>query len=157
MKKLLLTIAAVLGFASMAVAQVPTYSYQQLYHLGSTDSGWGSNYVVAATGTNINAVIDCRHQDKVTMQFIQQYDKSTNTVTTTQLCLARSVDGVNYDTTANQLIAFTPNGSTAAVAYTNLSSVGCGYIKVLWVTNNAQSGSNLTNFTIGYGVKMSSP
>lgn len=157
MKKLLIAIVAA-GLCASAFAQVPTFAYNTL-SVPAT--------VPAATQTNIPfataPVIDCRKQQKVTLSYTSRLaDLGSNVV----LVLAPSVDGINYQTNtgagilaANErlvTITFT-NDIVVRTLTTNLDcSGGIGYWKLLSIYN--KEGANvLTNLSVSYGIKISSP
>lgn len=154
MKKLIL-FSSIACVALSLNAQVPTYAFQSL--------GFPST-IAAATQTNFPfstaPVIDCRKQTIVTVTFASRVsDLGSNVV----LVLAPSVDGNWYSTNTGGQVAATDrlltitwtNDITPRTLITNLDSRGIGYWKVLSIYN--KSDGILTNYSAGYGVKISSP
>lgn len=131
-------------FAAVALhAQTPTYAPQTL----------ASCTLAASTATNLNVVIDCRKQASVTVQIAQTASASSTAATT--LVYARSVDGSKFETSLSTA-AFAQTGTTEMVGITNLPTLGCGFIKILYATN-AHASANLTALSLKYGVKISAP
>lgn len=67
--------------------------------------------------------------------------------------IARSVDGVNYDTAQNLIVSFPSTGTTQVNGITNIDMLGFGYGRIVTVsnasartlTNNAWSASQITS------------
>ena len=142
MKKFLTLIgAAVLFVAATSQAQSPVYSAQSL---NSTAT------LAASAATNVAVVIDCRKQAYVTVGLKVQADaaNSGNIIAN----YSYSLDGSTYGTQQFNF-GFAANGTTAAQNFTNLNTLGCGYIKINYLTNAAASGA-LTNIVLNYGIKV---
>ena len=151
-------VLAVIGLVSLVVmlaasvqAQVPTYGVVTAW----TTNGATAIPVEAATA--MNAVIDCRKQASVTLQITAQGDTSVGACT---LYLVPSIDGVTYAastgaSTCAKTIGFTPLTASALTLVTNINTYGAGYWKVTSITNT--TGAAVTNFSLKYAVKISSP
>lgn len=145
MKKFLTLIgAAVLFVAATSQAQSPVYSAQSLN---------SSATLAASAATNVAVVIDCRKQAYVTVGLKVQADaaNSGNIIAN----YSYSLDGSTYGTTTYNF-GFAANGTTAVQSHTNLNTLGCGYIKINYLTNAAASGA-LTNIVLNYGIKVQAP
>lgn len=136
---LVIGIAALLAMVNAASAQGVIYGAQTL---GTTRTDGGA-------ATNVSYVIDCRKQTKVTIQYVNQMATSSTGVQTVNF--SRSVDGLNYTTTAQEF-SFTPVASTISYGITNLDTYGCGYIKINYITNAAAANAFATN-TLSYAIK----
>jgi hypothetical protein len=166
--------AALLSFACAAFAQIAgTPSYQSvsvslpfntLAAGTSTNlaSGWTTTIYItnttlsysSATGTfTTNTVIttntatsyanfDSQGQRNVGLQF--EFTCSGSTTTNVDITIARSVNGVNYDTANNQTFSFAANGTTRVIGITNIDMYGFGYGRVVTFFNRDASRT-LTN------------
>jgi hypothetical protein len=147
----------VIGLALMALAvvtvstqaQQPTYAAQSLW---STN---GATSVPAAAATTLNAVIDCRKQATFTLAITAQCDTSGGAIS---LYLTPSLDGITYGSalagSGFKTVGFTPT-TAGLTMITNINSLGAGYWKVTYLTND--TGAAVTNFSVKYGVKISAP
>lgn len=141
--------AFTLAFAPLrAGAQVPVWQYQNAL-TGAP--------IVASSATNYNLVIDCRKQAKIGLAF-----SSTNTAAGATIAgsyvvpYQRSWDGINYETTLSSASSPALNGTTNVFWGTNIDTLGCGYIRIPFITNSMGSGTNIA-VTVGYDVKISAP
>ncbi len=123
-------------------AQTPTYSAQTLT---SFTNG-------PASGTNINVTLDVRKQSSVAIQ-VNQTSDGTN-VTSAGFWIELSLDNSNFGN--GRFITCTPSGTTKAVTVTNLSTFGCGYMRIPYFTN-INDVTGITNATIKYAIKISAP
>jgi hypothetical protein len=139
MKKMFLTLLAVLGLASLASAQ--QYAPATLI----------SSYIVGASQTSNCTpalVIPMQRYNEIGLQFkVQLAGTGTDAVTYT---FAKSVDGVNYDTTG-MTVSFAHTGATAKYYTTNLTVGACGYLKLVSI-QNGDTGDVQTN-TVKYVFK----
>lgn len=153
MKKLfgLLTISG-LFLAISAQAQSPVYNAHTLYSMGT-------GQVAGSAATNINAVLDCRKQKDVALQIMIQ--PKTTATDALSFVFARSVDGVTYG--ANDFVVTLAPGGTAGGATTTITNIpsattmGVGYLKLMYLTNAAAAAGVVTNASVIYGVKISAP
>ncbi len=113
-----------------------------------------STNVAGSAATNLAAVISCGKQASVTVQAVSRNDASGTAAM--GYFFQRSVDGVSYETTG-QYVTIAANGTSDAILITNLPTLGCGYIKLAYLTNAAAATVNTTNLVVKYGVKMSAP
>jgi hypothetical protein len=151
-KKLTVIGLALMALAAVTVstqAQVPTYQAQTLWSIS------GAGAVPAAAATNMNAVIDCRKQATFTLAITAQCDTGGGAIS---LMLLPTLDGITYGSqvagSGFKTVGFTP--TTAGVTMiTNINTLGCGYWKVTYLTND--TGAAVTNFSVKYGVKISAP
>lgn len=149
MNKLLALIGLAALVSITAQAQSPTYQSQTLW----TTNGAG---IPAATAVLGNAVADVRYQKDVTLQ-ITAYGNTGAAAST--YVFVPSVDGTSYGSSTLagsqvKAVSFTP-ATTGTTMVTNISTAGVGYLKFLYVTND--TGAAVTNISIKYGVKISSP
>lgn len=147
-------VAALLATVNQAQATDTIYAAQTLISSPGTYTN-----AAGSAATNYAAVIDCRKQAKVTVQITQTYDGAG-----TGACIyyfQRSVDGVNYDYTSatmnGQAVGLAGTGNTPVTIQTNLDTLGCGYMRLAWVTNASAASVNLTNLTVKYAVKIQAP
>lgn len=140
MKKFIIALALLAtGFA--ANAQI--YSYQSLT-LPATLAAGTTNL---ATTSTIGAL---KQQNLALSATISATATTTNIYT-----FNRSVDGVNYDTNAVNLVYFvasttgTPNTTT-----TNMNMTGYGFLKLVTVQT---IGGTVTNTAMSYGIKIQAP
>ncbi len=151
MKKILLSLIAVVALCYSTQAQIPTYAAQQLLNFTNT----------ASTATNLSAVIDCRKQASVTIQWIAGC--SASSTASNSIFLQYSVDGVNYNPTLEtteggqkgKRITQHMNGITPVILTTNINTFGVGYIKVIGGTNSHATADS-TNM-LAYAIKIQSP
>ncbi len=141
------TILAIIGLLALTVsalqAQAPTYDCKTL----CTDKT-----VAAATGTNVNYVMDVRKQASVAVQ--ATFTMSAAGTTNTSFFFQRSLDGSTWDTTG-YLVSVVTAGTTTQSLLTNLPTYGAGYMRLSWWTNGFVTGT-MTN-TVKYGIKISAP
>ena len=144
MKRILLTLAILAVLTLPALAQTPIYGPQSL--------GLWTNFVAASTARAVTNVVDCAHQRNVTFQFLFKGDDAGGTVT---FAFKPSVDGTTY---ADAVIPITLGNLAVAgtTVVTNIDTFGYGYLKLVYITN-AHASANITNVTVSYGVKISSP
>jgi hypothetical protein len=64
------------------------------------------------------------------------------------LILARSKDGVTFETTPRQTVSFALAGATTIVGYTNLTLVGASHSLRLISVQNADASASATNVTV---------
>lgn len=152
MKKILLSIIAGSALCITARAQAPIYAAQSLITFTN----------VSSTATNIGAVIDCRKQATVTIQWTAGNISGTGT-DTNSIFFQYSVDGVTYtpntETTpggpTGKRVTIAATGITPTTIVTNLATLGCGYIKLTFGTNSAAAGD--TTNVLKYAIKINAP
>lgn len=107
--------------------------------------------IAGSTASNINLTIDCRFQKTVALQVTSKSDDTAGAVA---VCYQRSVDGTSYE--GASWAALGTATVTGTTLITNLDTLGCGYIKLTYLTN-AHASANLTNVALHYGVKLIAP
>lgn len=146
MKKItFLAVAAIIGLLAFSGFAQSTAVYQA--------QTLGTSRTDGSAATNVSYVIDCRKQASVTIQYVNQMATSSTAAQTVNF--SRSVDGINYTTTAQEF-SFTPVASTQSSGITNLNTFGCGYIKINYITNAGAANAFATN-TLKYGIKIQAP
>jgi hypothetical protein len=153
MKKILLSLIAVLALCLSTQAQQPIYAYQSL----------GTFTNIASQSTNISFVIDCRKQASVSLYWLSGSSAATAAYETNAIYIQKSLDGINYATIDDinpsglngKKVVLQMNGTTPVSVVTNLPTWGCGYMKIAMGSNAAASGT-FTNM-LGYAIKISSP
>lgn len=149
MKKILFGIV-LLVIACAFNSNAQTYASQSVVsYIGTSTNCAGSG------ATNIAKVMDVRKQANVTVSFKSRND-AAGTANVGAL-ITYSVNGTDYDAVKGKLVTWPAVGTSDAICTTNLSTLGCGYMKIDWVTNAAAATVNTTNLVIDYGVKISAP
>lgn len=109
----------------------------------------------AGTATNLNVVLDVRHQANVAIQF-KLTAENTN-ILGQVFWITRSVDGLTYSDVGTLITAsLSGTAATASTTVTNFPTAGAGYLKINYMTNGATIGA-VTNIQIKYGIKTLSP
>jgi len=142
MKKFLLLIGVAALATFNAGAQQPIYATQSLSTFLNQPQAQ----------TNVAFVIDCRKQASVTVGLVNQM--STSATDNQSFQYVRSLDGIKYGTVVTT-IALAPTASTESVQFTNLLTLGCGYIKLSNFTNAAATA--VATNTVTYAVKINAP
>jgi hypothetical protein len=146
------TLAAVL-VSTTARAQVPTYGYQ----LVSGVPPYMTNGTVAVTNYPYNnmPILDCRKAQNVGIGYA--FSQSGSGTSNQTYVFVRSIDGVNFDTNAADQITITRagNGGLYPTYFTNISTVGYGYLGLYAITN--ESLLSVTNNLLEYSIKISAP
>ena len=149
MKKLIIALALVAGFAAGALAQVPIYAPQTI--------GLPSVIAVANSPTNFPTpfLIDCSKQGTVAFHFeVQSADASSTTNVTFKA--APTVDGVKYDT--NNSITLTANMLAGVPCNTDTNTRTLNGLKGYYIwQENIGANSQITNRSASYGQKISAP
>ncbi len=141
------TILAILAItAAVTFSAQAQFSTQQLFTSG--------NASIASSGsTNIPAnvaVITARKNSNVGIEAsFKQSGASTNNVV---FNFARSLDGVNYETTPSVVITAPANGTNSVVAVTNVSLGAVGALKLQSISNGSAS-TTTTNAVVKFSIK----
>jgi hypothetical protein len=143
MNKLALAFLSIAGLAFTAQAQdVPTFKPITLLsittHALTVTNSATSNYVVSAT-TPVAASV--RGANKIGIGVKNQYNGAGSTAIIYKL--AKSADGVNYETTPSILVTNTPNGTTATYYFTEATVSGCASVMLTQIVNG--SAAAITN------------
>lgn len=143
MKKLILCSAlALLSFC--AKAQVPTYV--------PNTAGLPTRLDIQTNRTALNLVIDCRKQQNLALQWKFNGDQAGNS--NVVLTISQSVDGINYGQTRTWTTASA--GTATNLLFTNYVVAGLGFLRID-SESSANDVANITNQTLYYATKISSP
>jgi hypothetical protein len=103
-------------------------------------------------------VLDCTKQDKVTLHV--RFAPHAPLAFTNILTVMKGIDTSQFDTNNARTIEFGDSGSVTAGNHyswtTNLTADGCGYLLIV-STNYLRGTGNMTNYVLGYGVKIRAP
>lgn len=140
MKKLLFTLCLI-AFAVTAQAQdsfKPVTLLSITTHALTVTNSATSNYVVSAT-TPVRMSV--RGANTIGVSSKLQLNGAGSTAAIWKI--AKSADGVNFETTPSILITNTPNGTTATYYFTQATVSGCAAIELQQVVNG--SAAAITN------------
>jgi len=144
--KILKIAVAVLASGLAFVADAPAQQY------GSALSYTLTPVLAGVTETNPVQVATVTKYEDVSIQVSGKLDAAGTDVT--KVKFARSVDGVNYETTPSMIISLTHAGTVTTSVVSNWNIGAVGYLKCVAVTNAAAT-ANLTNLTIRVSTKPS--
>jgi len=142
--KLFLAGIAFLALCGAVVASNVTYAPAVLTSLPAT--------LATTVTTNLASppVANVSKQSTVTFEF--SFNQSGASTSNVVYVLHRSMDNSTWDTNNPITITVASQGATRVDYFTNLSTAGCGYIR-LYSIANATALTTMTNFGVQYAVK----
>ena len=144
---ILIGVAALLATVSTTVS-AQTYSPQTVAQSPATLA------TLVTTNYATPPLIPCGKQQNVFLMF--SFNQSAASTSNVVYSLSKSVDGLNFDTNNEITVTIASQGTTRVNYGTNLNTGGAGYLRIDSIAN-ATALTTMTNYGVGYGVKMSAP
>jgi len=142
-------LAALAAIITLFLLALPAQAEVGVINLGATNT-IAEN---ATTAANLGVAVKV---DRVTdVAVVASFQGSAAGASAVTYTWARSIDGVNYETTPRPTTVWAQNGTTAVIGYTNLPSAWVGaaaYIKLVGIASGGATG-NLTNHSVKIAIK----
>jgi len=147
---------AVAALALVALLAAPSSNaqarYDSSYAIMNSASTAGAIQIPGGVTTNVGWIVDCRLQDKITLQI--DVGANTNGASTLAFPIQRSGDGTSYSATMETITLSTAAYATTFI--TNVPSWGVGWLKIVSLANGSASGT-YTNIVVRPILKRNAP